>query len=133
MERRPIYVRHSMRLAVASIIDKFENDSFENGTPISEFGFEKIRLGRMLQNVGKNISEDYIMQKIAETLPTTWDSAKEIFFNHDQPTCVVLFIQLLAEAERKIYPLWIQFEIEKMDPQSDVIDHIKRKNHYLEN
>lgn len=125
--RPPILPRASMRLHRKTILDELSSMTFEEGTPIWEYGSNVIALCIRLQNTGKNVSERFMMNKIVESLPSCWGSIIEFIFNRLKSDDSLDFLEILEEAERDIHPLWIELETTKMDLGTGVTDHLLKK------
>ena len=125
--RPPIMPRISMRIHRKNILDELASMSFEEGTPIWEYGIDVVELCHLLQNTGKIVSERFIMNKIVETLPSYWKDSVEDILDRHKPEEALDFLEFLEEAERDIHPLWIDLETEKMSLDSEVTDHVLKK------
>ena len=52
----------------------------EDGSIVEKHGLAIMDLAALIQHCGIKLSEEDIINKIAETLPAQWDNAKNIYF-----------------------------------------------------
>lgn len=125
--RPPINLRRSARLEIRRMFKMLECKCLREGTPVRKHGFKKIRMGWTLREFGYKVPDQYLMDTILKTLPSSWDTVKGSVLQEHNPSSAIELVMLLEEKERDLHPLWIALETDRMPLNSTVRDHVLGK------
>ncbi|KAG5552782.1 hypothetical protein RHGRI_010771 [Rhododendron griersonianum] len=125
--RPPPCLRRNDHLDMLNAVYDFESKRQREGLPVENFVRQKIGACRALQNVGENISEQYLIGKIVDFLSPSWMHVKRTIFQRHVIENATHLMNALMEGEHNVHYLWMEFEEGPMMPNSTVRAHILNK------
>ncbi|KAK9280663.1 hypothetical protein L1049_014360 [Liquidambar formosana] len=87
--RPPINLCRSARLEIRRMFKMLECKCLREGTPVRKHGFKKIRMGWTLREFGYKVPDQYLMDTILKTLPSSWDIVKGSVLQEHNPSSAI--------------------------------------------
>ncbi|KAG5562076.1 hypothetical protein RHGRI_004951 [Rhododendron griersonianum] len=125
--RPPPCLRRNDHSYMLNEVYDFESRRHREGKPVESFVRQKIEACRALQNLGENISEQYLIGKIVDLLSPSWMHVKRTIFQRHVIENATHLMNALMEEEHNVHYLWMEFERGPMMPNSTMRAHILNK------